>query len=149
MNIYRERMQNVVRALRESPDPSKFTMRVTFNDCGTPACALGHYANRVDLQSVYTKKYGIVLRLNQGLVESCMIHANENISVEDHFGVTVEETFELFGTRGCNNAQTPEEAIAYLEAFIERKWPREGMTEGERAKIEEIVHEGEFEFDHV
>ena len=54
--IYRQRLLNVVRALRESPKPKAFSMdwygygpNEAF-PCGTPQCALGHYAAREDLQ---------------------------------------------------------------------------------------------------
>lgn len=60
------RLLNVARALRESPNPKAFTMlRFVHGDdsfsntvgsaadwCGTPACALGHYGSRTDLQKI-------------------------------------------------------------------------------------------------
>lgn len=53
MNIYRERAQNMIRALRESPDRAQFSMSRWATRCGTPACVLGHYAARSDLQNIF------------------------------------------------------------------------------------------------
>lgn len=45
----KERLLNVAKALRESTTPPDlFTMRFVMRECGTPACALGHYAARGD-----------------------------------------------------------------------------------------------------
>jgi len=114
--IHIKRLLNVVRALREDKDPERFCMAF-FSDCGTPACALGHYAARRDLQNTF---YLRRVRGWLGLVSN----RNEDIGVDDphvhrHFGINFDEAQELFGIKGCGDARTPTEAANYIEIFVE------------------------------
>jgi hypothetical protein len=109
----KERLLNVAKALRESPSPSVFTMMKYGHGCGTPACALGHYAVRGDLQDVFA------------LTESgSLVMAKDHLDYYtlsptlQHFGITREQEDELFGCHGCGNAQTPNEAADYIERFV-------------------------------
>jgi len=43
-------------------------------------------------------------------------------TVREHFGLSEEEQQNLFGTLGCGQAETVEEAADYVEAFVIRKW---------------------------
>lgn len=130
MNIYRERMQNVVRALRETRFPRAFKMdRFGHpppvhdpNGCGTPACALGNYAFRTDLQEDFRMQYGLFIAKGPSL-----LYVRE--AVCEHFNITEGEYEELFTMNGCDDARTPARAIAYIEAFIERKWPLPHVVE--------------------
>lgn len=111
------RLLNVVRALRESPRPEAFTMARYAHDgidhpCGTPACAIGHYAARGDLQDAFVVD-GMAVRVGSEWLTYSMIRA--------HFGLSVEEDVELFSEDGCGDAQTTEEAASYIEAFVARK----------------------------
>ncbi len=115
--MHEQRLLNVVRALRESPAPQGFTMSFYAHDCGAPACALGHYAARPDLQDAFSV---------DGLGE--LYHCGVNTLIADgygpeaeHFGVTEDEADELFGDEGCGGAFTPDEAADYIMAFIEIK----------------------------
>lgn len=117
MNIYRERMGNVVRALKEGVE-SHFTMRIWGYACGTPACALGHYAHRRDLQQAFKLEYCLVTARSTD-------YGSVSRRAMDHFGITDIEYCTLFGSNGCGDAQTRDEAVAYIEEFIERKWPIE------------------------
>ena len=113
--VHERRLRNVIRALKESPNPKAFTMSCFINSCGTHACALGHYAARRDLQRefrVITNDRGV-----RGLDE-CMFAAEKS---RKHFGLDDGEFAELFGTTGCGNAKTAKKAIRYIEKFIERK----------------------------
>jgi hypothetical protein len=107
-----ERLQNCIVALRDA-NPEHFSM-THVADCGTPSCVLGHYAARRDLQDEF--------RLTPQ--SNWMLDANgdepnyDDPSVCDHFDLTEKEAAELFGSHGCNDARTPQEAIAYIEAFI-------------------------------
>lgn len=129
MNIHAQRLLDVARATRETSVPDNFTMRY-FGDCGSPACALGNYAVRRDLQRVFYlgKLPGSSTRLfllsvaDNGLV-SCLVSCNEGL-VQRHFGISEAEAVELFSGVGCGHAQTPEAAAAYIEAFVARKWVR-------------------------
>lgn len=129
MNVYRDRLLNVCRALDESPNQSDFHMgsygdygaRCGFlwlgRSCGTPCCALGHYAGRGDLQRSFNLDKDGTLRFGKRSIE---YYSDEVLA---HFGLTNEEAIELFGCQGCNDAQTPAEAIAYIRAFVNRKYP--------------------------
>ncbi len=110
----KERLLNVAKALREAPEPEKFTM-IQFvhlapeGGCGSPACALGHYAFRQDLQSAFTQDtFG---------PQSGIGCASEEVLV--HFGITEMQACQLFDSRGCDDANTPTEAADYIEKFVE------------------------------
>lgn len=135
--IQRKRLLNVAKALRESKKPKAFTMDgfihspwdvVRGFDCGTPACALGHYASRRDLQKVlYIGKAQarpeVLMRLS-GSSEICTINTDK---ILEHFGITYDESEELFGAVGCGHAKTAIQAAKYIERFVKRK-----MKEGKQ-----------------
>jgi hypothetical protein len=110
--VNKERLLNVARALRESEHPERFTMLTIAHPCGTPACALGHYAARRDLQDVFSlSRNGFLVTKSKALP----------FEVErEHFGITEEQEDELFGARGCDNAPTAVAAAEYIERFVER-----------------------------
>ncbi len=117
--IFAERLLNVAKALRESPDPKAFTMEWYGTSCGTPCCAMGHYAARKDLQDSFE------------LGHDRMIHWRESGKLvampvyRTHFGLTRQEAVKLFDANGCNNAKTPEEAAEYIERKV-AQWTSEG-----------------------
>jgi hypothetical protein len=117
----KERLLNVAKALRESPNPDDFTMKWVRNECGTPACALGHYAAREDLQSEFRlleldrlASPGVAIRSLQtgDLVAWC------DPDVLNHFGIDREQNSLLFSSDGCDVAQTAAEAAEYIERFV-------------------------------
>jgi hypothetical protein len=117
MNIYAQRLLNVARACRESRNPERFTMRKYIHECGTPACAFGHYALRDDLQDFVRIVSGpmIVLQTTgDHLAGSHLLH---------HFAIGIWEWEELFGPGGCDKADTPEKAARFIEKFVEQKYP--------------------------
>lgn len=87
-------------------------------DCGTPACALGHYAaanpNRwetsYDARSAH--KWNPVRRDLGG--DNSMSHAMEE------FGISDDQARELFSANGCGNARTAKQAADYVRGFVER-----------------------------
>lgn len=115
--VQKKRLLNVAKALRDDKDPQKFTM-ASFGACGTPACALGHYAARKDLQNVFrltrTGWLGLVGKRDNDLG----IDAEE---VHKHFGINYDQSEELFGMRGCGGAKTPLAAAEYIEQFVARQ----------------------------
>lgn len=130
--IYKKRLLNVAKALRESKRPSGFTMghycwtgsegpdeTGVRHPCGTPACALGHYAARGDLQKTFKldPEYGDV-RLRGG--EEDLVWYNDG-PVRTHFGLSGGEAYELFGGYGCGDAETAKQAARYIERFVARK----------------------------
>ena len=100
--------------------------------CGTPACVLGHYAARRDLQDD--------LQLYRGHLYPAFGQTRGDLgdTIRGHFGIVSEELTILFGSRGCGSAYNNRtRAIAYLKEFIEKKWPieeieREPVMVGER-----------------
>lgn len=114
-SIHRERLLNVVRALREDKDPENFRM-YAFSRCGTPACALGHYAARDDLQHVFRLRKSGWLGLQGKRSGDIGI---DSPAVQEHFGIDFDEADELFGYCGCDGARHPEEAARYIESFVE------------------------------
>lgn len=129
-----QRLLNIARALRESPEPEDFTMKRYFNQCGTPACALGHYVARTDLQSdFYHGRDGTIRHRVYGIVWY------DDPDIQAHFGINREECMELFASPGdetdeedadgnllvhdggCGRARTAIEAAEYIEAFVARK----------------------------
>lgn len=111
----RERLLNVARALRESPNPERFAMDHWALGCRTPACAAGHYAARRDLQDVfYLDARGVLCECRIGPLR--LDAALTRLAI--HFGVFEEDTESLFGARGCGGAQTTIEAAKYIERFV-------------------------------
>jgi hypothetical protein len=111
-----KRLLNVARALMESTNPDSFTMLYFFTGCGTPACALGHYADRIDLQRAFIsgdKYYCIDTKSGDNVVEVALCY----------FGITRYEYAELFDESGCNNAKTAVEAAKYIQDFVKRRRP--------------------------
>ena len=122
----RGRLLNVARALRESPNPEKFSMDVYAHPCGTPACAFGHYAARPDLQSAFRLEDGTPVSA-EGI---CRMYYLEDVL--DHFGITIEDARELFSGGGdpfevedeyrkcgCGGAKTAIEAAEFVERWVE------------------------------
>jgi hypothetical protein len=121
MNI--PRLLNVAKALREAPNPKTFSMNVYVHSCGSPACALGHYGCRPDLQDVFYQQNGSLIALNENGEETmCIMDV-----AQKHFDISSRETDELFEATGCGLAKTPHEAAEYIEDFVARAYPRVAM----------------------
>jgi len=119
---YVNRMNNVVRALEKAPNPDDFDMALygysTEDKCGSPACTLGHYAFRRDLQKTFLlqKDGNLTLRNDNGL--GAWVG-----DASPHFGITFTEAIDLFDIDGCNDAGTDrKQAIKYIANFIKQKW---------------------------
>lgn len=131
-SIHAQRLLNVARACRETSAPQGFSMQRYGNgpagsihrDCGTPACAMGNYAFRTDLQDVFTldldNAFYPLRAKDHGAHYDSLITLN-------HFGISTEEAEALFGPAGCNNAQTHEAAATYIEAFVAERYQPEPM----------------------
>jgi len=87
------------------------------NFCGTPACALGHFAARTDLQRILK-----IQRDKEGGAALAMFGSNNRDwdmeAVNEYFGISHEEHEELFGGEGCGDAQTAKQAANYIENFV-------------------------------
>jgi len=112
--LTRKRLLSVARALRESPEPGSFSMSWYVTDCGTPMCALGHYASRPDLQDFLSLKKGSrYLRVGKGLLGGI-----DDPRLLRHFGLRDAQSRELFNPRGCGDARTTTQAADYIERFV-------------------------------
>jgi hypothetical protein len=120
----KKRLLDVARACREAPDPSKFTMAGYANRCGSPACALGHYAVRTDLQD----KFSLRKSTEYGLPwiwfgeEPTGFDTRE---VCDWFDITRGQCRELFSDYGCGGDEDepitdPVQVAEYIENFVKR-----------------------------
>lgn len=110
----KERLLNVAKALRESPSPHMFTMVHYGHACGTPACALGHYAARTDLQDAFElTQSGFLVTTDAGDGRHRTL-----FKTLEHFGINNDQENNLFGLRGCAEARTPIEAAEYIERFV-------------------------------
>ena len=113
--MHKKRLLNAARALRESPNPEKFTMRRYINECGSPACVLGHYAARKDLQRTFGVDTVARVLYRRNPKE---IVGYYSLLVQSHFGISPWEAETLFNTSGCNGAITSDEAATYIENFV-------------------------------
>jgi hypothetical protein len=139
--IHQKRLLNVAKALRDAAKvpllKKVFTMQIfgwdrqakvgdkivdldqkPDNTCGTPACALGHYAARTDLQRAFKLKHGDVQTTSGSPDVSGVCY--------EHFGLLElwghgDEWIELFADNGCGGATTPLQAAKYIEKFVARK----------------------------
>ena len=128
---HQKRLLNVARALRESRDPRAFTMERFAHGCGTPACALGHYASRRDLQRAFRidpepaqESWTSYERLVLDGLDNAVYP--DDYQVTDHFGLSIDEGCELFDVYGCGGARTPIQAARYIERFVARKQKEAG-----------------------
>lgn len=119
-----EHLRNLVKALRETKEPDRFTMTCIMHKCGTPACALGQYAFRTDLQNSFRLSGDRdTWEAASGVISTA---SGKNICWDDdeicaHFGITTTEAAELFDADGCGDAMTPNEAADYVDQFIKFK----------------------------
>jgi len=129
---------NVAVALEQSATPWLFSMaqyvmgtvlfRKTFlggeeeqtQFCGTPSCALGHYAARRDLQSAFKIFNPGTPNAYVGAVGARSTMDYNGVAVTGHFGVTDKQAEELFSESGCGNAKTAKAAAAYIRKFVAR-----------------------------
>lgn len=133
--LAQQRLMTVVKLLREAQRSSKrrsaFDMGAWANHCGTPACALGSYAAREDLQRTFRFVrdsdgfFGVTAKgLRDGSI-SFPLSAREAEVFKRHFDLTPEQADELFGAEGCGKAKTPKHAADYIEKFIQLNSERE------------------------
>lgn len=117
------RLKKLITALKDAK-PENFSMRMFGRRaCGTPACVLGHYAYRRDLQRTLTLTSAeddpehLWLRDAHGRI----VGYNDR-AVLDHFGVDADDADCLFnGISGLGGAKTTKQAIAYIRKFIARR----------------------------
>ena len=148
-HVQKQRLLKVAQACRETKHPGHFDMdhwgqalynawdmsdEEAMNTCGTPACALGNYAVRRDLQRNFRlDAYGHLRSRNGKPI--VLTDRNEWPTqhekfeyLGEYFGITEDEALELFDADGCGNAEDDHiKAAEYIEQFVVRKC--QGETE--------------------
>lgn len=129
-----KRLLNVARSLRESPIPAAFNMACYIqgdgtvpladpNWCHTPACALGHFAARRDLQAIMridTDTFHRPVIRYTSRVNSYILMLGDGI-LSSYFGIDNREAHDLFAAWGCGRAKTCEAAAQFIEDFVARR----------------------------
>lgn len=82
--------------------------------CGSPGCAIGHYAARPDLQDLF----GIGTRGFLSLRATGAEISPYSEYVCDHFGISANDAFRLFNMAGCGGAKTAVRAAEFIERFV-------------------------------
>lgn len=124
-SVQATRLLNVAVALRDCAEEPKyakyFSMATYGHACGSPACAMGQYVFRGDLQHTFgLDRKGtpfVLLNVVQRLVKQ---HRSTEFTTvaKDHFGISYGEYAELFDSTGCGDAKKPLEAAKYIENFV-------------------------------
>lgn len=111
--------------LRHNDDGTAFNPEADF--CGTPACAIGHYAARTDLQRLIKiaifKEDGIPVAnvVRFGTKDEELDYTDAQVW-SDHFGLDDSYEMEtLFGFDGCDSAKTALQAAKFIEQFVQKK----------------------------
>lgn len=122
-----ERLEKLIVALKGAKK-AEFSMDKYGHTCGTPACVLGHYASRHDLQRSFKLVVPEGFPFADILPFKAVPHPKELSVLEfnddvvcRHFGITVNEADELFSHMGCDQAKTAGQARRYIRKFINRK----------------------------
>ena len=127
-----DRLLLVARALRESDRPQAFMME-RIHTCGTAHCAFAHYVARRDLQQVFQFPLGDcaeqIYQTTHGNTNNMVLVGVWGATrpefwwrraIETHFELSPEQTELIFGSTGCNDAQTAVQAAEYIETYVAR-----------------------------
>lgn len=111
----------------------KYLQAMYRHKCGTPACAMGHYAanfsERIKWASTVLPRYIEYIRAREVSfnldVPAFKILGGEWVSgtsaAVHEFCLTPEEGVELFGGTGCGGARSARAAAKYIRTFVFRK----------------------------
>lgn len=97
--------------------------------CGTPACALGHWAYHNRDRWVWEGFDGPWLPECMGTFSPACTSAMQE------FDLTACQFLELFGVHGCNRAQTARDAAEYIRAFVTRRLLNNETTTAEPYRV--------------
>ncbi len=82
------------------------------HSCGSPACALGHYAANTRGFTL-DRAWGEYCRKGLSFTWDC--------GAAKEFGLSTSEATELFYYNGCGEAKTAKQAAKYIRSFVKRK----------------------------
>ncbi len=92
----------------------RYKQGIFVHGCGTPACALGHWA--FNNQSRWKFDDG-----TYPMLRNCDYGWCGDGAVKE-FGITHAEVCEIFGSDGCDGAKTAKQAAKYIRKFVKRKF---------------------------
>lgn len=141
--MFRHRLLNAARAVVEfdhSQDKvrqGRVWMTYYMKPCGAPACVLGHYALRADLQDAFKVVGSQIAPIDNE--HAPVIY--DGWRIRDHFGLSYEEANDLFSAGGCGVGNggdpleesdfhnrhpglEPERVAQYIRNFVARKYPQ-------------------------
>ena len=97
-----------------------YSQRKWTHACGTPACALSHYAAAIPERwclrpGLWPSLLGNEPLLNKGSTAASLADARKE------FALMFGEATELFDAEGCGGAKTAKEAALYILQFVARR----------------------------
>lgn len=99
---------------REHHEPTYDQAQIV-HKCGTPACALGHWA------VAHPERWLVNSHGAGGWARLIGEKASPIYSARKEFSLAVDEYWELFSGTGCSRARTSIEAAAYIRQFVARR----------------------------
>jgi len=102
-------------ALHEKHREPTYEQDKYISHCGTPGCALGHWAFNNKKRWYYSRIYKMVGLRRGGSKGYGYFDAIKE------FSITSEERDKLFSGFGCNRATTAKQAARYIRKFVQRK----------------------------
>lgn len=81
--------------------------------CGSPCCALGHWAHANPKLWKFDARNGCFKHLPEGMYG--LEPAAKDFHLEQH------EVYELFGGSGCGSARTATDAATYIRRFVNQR----------------------------
>lgn len=97
---------------RAKKEPTYDQTRIS-HDCGTPACAIGHWAGFSNGRVKRDRTTGFV-----------SLRDDDETSIvgiaESEFGIDEYQSDELFESYGCGGAKTAKQAARYIRKFVRR-----------------------------
>jgi len=113
------RLEKLIVAL-DGVKPKQFDMTMYAHACGSPACVLGHFAARSDLQ----KKFKFNEKCDRFSAAVLLVKGGKPVYFEDdevleYFGITPAQSEYLFGCDGPNEFATPAMMRRRIRKFID------------------------------
>lgn len=109
-------------AHRASHEPT-YNQRCLRHECGTPACAIGHWAAHERSRWVFKRGDGVRLKASNNMISV----PNLMQDAATDFAITQLQAIELFENEGCGNARTAHQAALYIRKFV-----KENLSESAR-----------------
>lgn len=97
-----------------------YDQRQIKHDCGTPACAIGHWIRRTR---------GRIHMSEHGVLTHSEVFGAEGVGHVGaaEFRISFKQSVELFGGSGCDKATTAKQAATYIRRFVKRVSKLEGV----------------------